>query len=382
MKTKSKKKNILFSLIAFFISIIAILAISEIFLRLVPISGIRYDVKKYDTLTGGGFYPNSTNFYRNTRGDFVKRKINRWGYYDKDYAKEKKKDFIRIGFFGDSYTQAIQVPLEETFHYLIQDRLKKNKIETLSFGVSGYSTYQSYLTYNKWVDFFDLDVIVYVFFGNDLGDQIKVIRKTPYRPYPYLENNKLKVDNSFKELRKNRTKFYFKFFDYLTSKFLVFATLSERIKLLNQEGVDININNEKRVINDTNIKHGTIIYPPDLDVGDKPSVWPDSLKFNAMKLEETVILNWKKHVEKNQKDFLILYIPSDIDKPTMEQDTWKPWLENFCLKNEITFIDPTSNLIKIQESGNDVFYDHFTKYGHKATAQNFTEWWLKNSLKR
>ncbi len=382
MTEKPRKKKMLFSIITFFISLIIILLFSEIFLRLVPIPGIRFDVKKYDTLTGGGFYPNSTNFYRNARGDFVKRKISKWGYYDKDFKREKKDNYTRIGFFGDSYTQAIQVPLNETFHNLIGEKLKAYNIETLSFGVSGYSTYQSYLTYTKWKDFFDIDVVVYVFFENDLGDQIKEIRKSPYRPYPYLKNDSLKVDNSFKVLRKNRTKFYFKFLDYLTSKSLLLSTLSERIQLLNQHGVDININNDNNFSLNAKKKTGETLFPPDLDVGDKPSVWPNTLKAKAINLEERVILNWKNQVTREQKEFIVLYIPSDIENPTIEQDTWKPWLEKFCKQNEITFIDPTTSLSEMKKSGNDVFYDHFTKFGHMAVAQNFTDWCLKNYVKK
>ena len=93
---------------------------------------------KYDTITGSGNYPNSTNIYRNDRGDFVERKINKWGYYDKNYNKNKEDNYIRIGFFGDSFTQVIQVPLKETYHSIIGDSLRKYKIEMLSFGVSGF----------------------------------------------------------------------------------------------------------------------------------------------------------------------------------------------------------------------------------------------------
>lgn len=369
----SKKKRILFSLLTIFISIIIIFAISEIILRIAPIPGIKYDVSKFDTLTGGGYYPNSTNFYRNDRGDFVKRKINKWGYYDKNYDKEKEGGYIRIGFFGDSYTQAIQVPLKETFHCIIGDSLRKYKIETLSFGVSGHSTFQSYLTCEKWTDFFNLDVIVYVFCENDLGDQIEIVKKAPTIPYPIFENNQLIIDNSFKGLRKNRTKFYFKFFDYLTSKSLVFATISERLRLLFQHGIKVNVNEEDRFMK--NVQNDTITtkYPPHLGQGDNPSLWPDSLRFLATNLGEYILLNWKNQIEKKHKEFLVLYTPKDIKTPTSEQDTWKPWLEKFCLQNEIIFIDPTNNLLNMELNGNEVFYDHYTKFGHQAVAKEFVE---------
>ena len=93
---------------------------------------------------------------------------------------------------------------------------------------------------------------------------------------------------------------------------------------------------------------------------------------------KAVLLNWKNQTEKKQKDFFVLYTPNDIETPTYEQDTWKPWLEKFCLQNKIPFIDPRDNLLRIQLNGNDVFYDHYTKFGHDAVAQEFIEWYLIN----
>ena len=379
---RSKKKGILFSLLTFIISIIIILVVSEIALRIIPIPGIRYNVMRYDSLVGSGFYPNAINFYRNDRGDFVKRKINKWGYFDKEYNQEKNKETIRIGFFGDSYTQAIQVPLEETFHYIIGDSLKKQKVETLSFGQSGFSTFQSYLTCNKWMDFFNLDVIVYVFFENDLGDQIEIIKKRPSIPYPIIENDQLVTDNSFKEVRKSKSQFYYTFFDYLTSNFLVFATLSERISLLREYGIKVKVTEEDRFMQTSQNEKGKTKYPPNLDQGDSPSQWPDSLRILATNLEKQVLLNWKSEIEKKQKGFLILYTPSDIKTPTSEQDTWKPWLEKFCIQNEIPFIDPTDNLLRAQLNGEEIFYDHYTKFGHQAVSNKFISWFFTDSMPR
>jgi hypothetical protein len=175
MKTNSndkklpKTKKTSFIILSIFIGFILFLFISEIILQIVPIPGIQFDVAKSNTLVGGGYYPNSTQTYRNDRGDFVRRKINQWGYPDKNYKKEKADDVFRIGFLGDSYTQAIQVPLEQTFFRLIEDSLKNYNIECLAFGISGFSTLQSYLTCRKWIDFFDLDMVVYVFCENDLA---------------------------------------------------------------------------------------------------------------------------------------------------------------------------------------------------------------------
>jgi hypothetical protein len=375
----SRIRQVLFSLIAIVLVIFLFLIIAEVFLRIVPIPGIRYDVSRYDTLTGSGFYPNTVNFYRNDRGDFVKRRTNKWGYFDKGYKKEKRDGITRIGFFGDSFTQAIQVPLEETFHYLIGDSLKTRNVESLSFGVSGFSTYLSYLTYQKWANFFDIDEVVYVFYENDIGDQIKEIKKYPNMPYPYIEDNQLKSDHSFVAKNKYRTKFYYRFYDYLTSKFLVIATISERLKLLTRHGVMINVNEEDRYLRTNEEELNRIKYPPELELGDNPSVWPDSIKDHATQLAEKIILEWRDDAIAANRKFYIIYTPKDITNPTFDQDTWKPWIVNFCMDNNIILIDPTSELNKMERNGNEVFYDHYTGYGHAAVTNEFIRCWINKT---
>ena len=375
-KKMSKKRKFLFSLIVFFISIFIILAISEIVLRVVPIPGVKYNLAKYDSLTGYGYYPNTTNIYRNDRGDYAKRSINEWGYFDKNYTQKKKAGYVRIGFFGDSFTQAAQVPLEQTFHYLIGDSLKGQKIETLSFGVSGYSTYQAYLTSNKWADFFDIDIVVYVFFENDPGDQIESIKKEPTFPYPLLTDGHITVDNSFRELGKHKTKLYYRIFDYLTANFLVFSTMSDRIKLLSKHGVQVTVNEKDRLLKNAATDSTVKIYPPNLDLTDPPSLWPDSLRTFAMDLEKAVLLNWKDQLAKKNKKLVVLYTPNKVKVPATAQNSWKPFLQNLCLENQISFIDPTDELIKTEQNGFETFYDHYTKFGHQAVCRVFASWYL------
>lgn len=369
MKINNWQKSIILCLLSGVLTLLFI----ELLLRLIPIPGIRFDVSKTNSLTGLGHYPNSKNFYRNDRGDFVIREINQWGFYDKKIRKIKEKGYYRIGFFGDSFTKAIQVPLEETFYYLINDKLKTYNVETLSFGVSGFSTLQSYLTCKKWVDFFDLDMIVYVFYENDLGDQIRDIKKSAKIPYPILKDDKLTIDNSFREVIKHRDKFYFRFFDFLNSKSLFFATISERIKLLSKHGIKLKVSEEDRYMRVK--KNVGIKYPPNLNQGDSPSTWPESLRNKAMKLGEFIILQWKREISDRSKEFVILYTPKDIETPTNKQDSWKPWLEKFCTNADIPFIDPTINLLKMENSNRSVFYDHYTKHGHIAVANTFIEWY-------
>ena len=366
------KRN-LFRTITFLLPVVLFFVISEFLLRALPIPGIRYNIAKYDSLTGGGFYPHSVNIYRNDRGDFVKRKLNRWGYYDVDHSQEKPADVMRIGFFGDSFVESVQVPLDTTFPYLVNEDFTEKKIETLCFGVGGFSTFQSYLNSARWTDFFDIDLVIYVFVENDLGDQIKPIKRSNAIPYPVVKNGRLVADNSFRKHGEHRAKWYYDFFDYLTSKSLVLSTLSERIKLISKYGVNINMEEEDRYLggNDKKLNDGQ--FPKQ---GDSPAIWPDTLRNYATQLGEKVISEWHDNLSQQDRKFAVLYIPKarELGKSTENQNTWKPWLVDLCEREQIPFIDPSKELLSARETGKEVYYDHFTVEGHKAVSKAMLHW--------
>jgi len=119
------------------------------------------------------------------------------------------------------------------------------------------------------------------------------------------------------------------------------------------------------------------------DSNDLPSTWPDSWREHAEKLGETVISKWEDEVCAQLRKFTILYVPraSEMEKDTKNQDSWKFWLESLCSKENIMFIDPTPELLKVRLSGGNVFYDHFSKEGHLAFADAFVKWFKKDSSK-
>lgn len=373
----SRKKILSFRLLSVVLIFFIIIFIGEILLRLIPIPGIEFNTAKYDQLTGVGYYPNSLVHYRNDRGEFVKRKVNSWGYLDIEHNKEKKHGSYRIGFFGDSYTEAKQVPIENVFFRIIEKELNEYDVETLSFGISGYGTLHSFLNSTRWSDFFDLDLIVYVFVENDLGDQISTIRREPNLPYAILDGDDFTVDNSFREKNKFKNTRFFRFMDYINANSLLTSTLSQRLKLLLLYGIKTKVTKEDREMS-ANYDQNTSDKIP--DQGDLPSTWPKLLYNYAIKLGSSVILKWEKEIDHKSKKYAILYVPrqSEYQKDTKHQDSWKPWLESFTSENNITFIDSTSCLVKMQNSGKDVFYDHFTKEGHKAFADAFVTWFKNN----
>jgi hypothetical protein len=218
-------KNRFFLVITVISTTIFIFLLSELLLRILPIPGIQFNVAKYDNVTGAIHYPNSTMTYRGLNGSFIERSINRFGYLDVNHNKSKENNIYRIGFFGDSYTEAKQVSIDKTFFSVIETQLEAYNVETLAFGISGYSTLQSYLTSLKYTDYFDLDMVVYVFVENDLGNQIQEINRNLNQPYAVLKNNELVIDNSFRERNNYRESSVIKIIDFLTANSLLMSTL-------------------------------------------------------------------------------------------------------------------------------------------------------------
>ncbi len=373
-----KKGFFLFLTLLFSLLIFSILG--ETILRVFSIPGVQFNVSKYDPLVGGGLYPHSTNIYRNDRGDFAERGINQWGYLDIKHRKEKTKHTYRIGFFGDSYTQASQVPIEQTFFRLIENNLNTDQnynVECLAFGINGFSTFQSYLNSERWVDFFNLDMIIYVFCENDIGDQIKSIKGEDGIPYPLLIQDGFIIDTTFYHIGKSKESFHFKLVDYMTSHSLLAATIIGRLKLLFKYGIKTEMEESARMMSGS--KNSSLINKIP-NQNDLPSLWPDSLKNHALNVESVVIRTWRDSIIKRNKVFAITYVPreKEISKDSSDQDTWKSWLESFCAEQDIIFIDPTQELLDMFGRGNEIYYDHFTKYGHIAFGDAFIKWFKNN----
>lgn len=367
-KRTRKPRRILFILMMLILDVAVIWILGEIVLRLIPIPGIYYNVYRYDPQVGGGLYPHTTEIYRDYQGNFIKRKVNRWGYLDKDHSPQKPAGIYRIGFFGDSFSQARHVPLEQTFFRIIENQL--DSVETIAIGIRGYSMLQSYLNYRRWSPFFDMDMIVYVFVENDLGDQLPEVDHSGDKPYPVLTADGFKIDYSFRERNRHKTRGIYPIVDFLSARSLFFATVSERLKLLIHYGIKIRLNEDERIMatgKDKTCERSST---------DLPSTWPQDLKTKALQTGAAVLSRWRAEVAAQKKAFVVLYVPREVEfkKPTRQQDSWKLWLENFCKKKGIVFIDPSDKMIATEKAGQRVFYDHFTKTGHQAFAQAFIEW--------
>jgi hypothetical protein len=379
MTTQLKfNQEIILSLITGFFSISICLVICELFLRFVPIPGIEMrsaiefdsDVNLYT------YAPNTRILKWNGRKELIKRKVNSKGYLDSEHVTEKPKNIYRIGFFGDSYVEASQVALENTFFKIIEKNLRDFKInaETLAFGTTGHGTIHSYLKSKKYTPYYNLDMVVYVFCENDLGDQIEEIKQADFLPYVNLIHDQLIID--YEATIKSRNKYSWgpvKTFFYSNS--ILFQNISRRLTLIKRYGIKITVN-KNEIGMATKSSRQTIPNQNDL-----PSSWPEFYRSKAMLLGEKVIALWSNEIKSQGKRFAILYIPRETEwqKDTTDQDSWKNWLKEYCKKLDIDFIDPAESFITMYTIGKAVYDGHFSIYGHQAFAEAFVKWFANNN---
>lgn len=367
---------------------LAALGIAEVVLRLIPIPGIAYHSFYYDPVTGGKFYPHSTLMYRSPDGVQITRRANAWGFPDVEHELAPAPGTLRVGFFGDSYTDARQVPLEDTFFRLIEDDLNARipelvgetnrrgepvrHVETIAFGVTGRSTLQSYLECTQWMEKANLDAVVYVFVENDPGDNIQPMRGSDEVPVAELAGDSFVVDTAFNQRYGHKNSWWHRAMQRIKANSLVVSTLEGRLKLLKRHGVKRTVTEADRV---GGVGGGGVTMVP--------SAWPQNLVEDAWTLVERILDTWSRYVESSGREFVIMRVPREevVAAPLEGQDSWAPRLHAYCGRRGIPLVDPTSGMVPHIKAGEKVYYDHFTPLGHRVFADAFVEYWLERDLR-
>src|SRR6266550_1459256 len=180
------------------------LIIAEVSLRLI---GYSYpEFYQLDQSRGYCLRPGVEGWYRKEGGSYVR--INSDGLRDREHTKTKPADTIRIAVIGDSYAEALQVPMEAAFWSVMENRLQRcagvsgKPVEVLNFGVSGYGTAQELITLREHVWAYSPDlVLLAVTTNNDITDNSRVLKRTDDAPYYVYRGAQLTLDDSFKNSR-------------------------------------------------------------------------------------------------------------------------------------------------------------------------------------
>src|SRR3989442_3392601 len=75
----------------------------------------------FEDETGWTLRPNVSGWFRKEGAAYVS--INSAGMRDREHTLAKPANTYRIAILGDSFAEALQVPLEHTFWHVLEDRL-------------------------------------------------------------------------------------------------------------------------------------------------------------------------------------------------------------------------------------------------------------------
>ena len=181
--------------LTYFASLVVGLVCAEGLLR---VMGNRFATSFYviDADLGWALRPNAEG--DSVEESVVRVKINAAGMRDdREHALDKPAGVYRIAILGDSFAEAMQVPLQQTFSKLMEkDTCRGRAVEVLNFGVQGYGTAQELLTWRLRTSKYSPDAVVLLFYtGNDIYNNHQMLNPTNADAAPYfvIDNGSLRL---------------------------------------------------------------------------------------------------------------------------------------------------------------------------------------------
>lgn len=181
------------------ITLLSMLLVGECGLRIVGYENPSF--YRYDDRRGWALRPGAEGWWRSEGESYVV--INSRGLRDREHGLDKPEGSLRVAVLGDSFAEALQVPMEDAFWAHLEKglagcpRFAGKQVEVVNFGVSSYGTANEYLTLDE-VWRYSPDVVLLAFLtANDvLDNSIELDPLTGPRPYYRLENGALVLDSS------------------------------------------------------------------------------------------------------------------------------------------------------------------------------------------
>ena len=175
-----------------------------------------------DREVGFSLRPDAEGWWRKEGVTYVR--INSQGMRDREHAIAKPTDTVRIAVLGDSFAEALQVPMEKAFWAVMEPSLSKCaapglKVEPLNFGVSGFSTARELILLRQRVWQYSPDIVLLlVTTRNDVRDNSRALSPYANTALPYFDyrGGSLKLDDS--RLQARSRSLYFRVKQSVTGK--------------------------------------------------------------------------------------------------------------------------------------------------------------------
>jgi len=207
-----QKPTLVWRLALILAGILTALGIAEVVVRVFELAPAEFYV--YDSYVGWKLKPDASGWQTQEGRAFIQ--VNQDGFRGPNYAFTKPPGTLRIAVLGDSFTEARQVALEDTFCAVAQHRLQAqcpfvivgngprqrlfSHVEVMNFGCDGYGTTQELVALRHWVWRYSPDVVVLAFFnGNDVRNNSVVLEGDKCRPFFVHRGGQLGLGGPFED---------------------------------------------------------------------------------------------------------------------------------------------------------------------------------------
>ncbi|MBD1883266.1 SGNH/GDSL hydrolase family protein [Microcoleus vaginatus] len=249
--------------------------------------------------------------------------VNSEGLRDREHTKAKPPNTLRVAVVGDSFTEAIHVPVEQTFWSKLERKLSncqavkgRKNVEVINFGVQGYGTAQELMMLRKKVWDYSPDIVILAFFiGNDVINNSLKLEYDRYRPFfAYDASGKLVPDMSFRNLAPlDRNERAVSFVDRMPSLIVNNSRILQVIK-------KVDLDRKKRELSEefTDLSSQNFKEPQD-------AAWQE-----AWRVTEGLIVTMRNEIVQKNADFLLVTIGDAMQVRPEGQER-----KNFIRKNNI-----------------------------------------------
>jgi len=344
-------------------------------------------------------------YYRHTKEGFSEGYYNSHGFRDYERTLEKPPGVFRILVLGDSYTEALQVQLEESFTALLEKALNEQpsdtRFEVLSLGHGGFGTAEELVRYLNFGRAFNPDLVVVAFTTrNDFLDNSKFLsREAAGFYYAFDHNRKLVLDRSLIDAYDRSLTFPKRIFQELKTKSHLLALISERIYLLRRQLLETRTEEaygDAQSAVDEKPKGLSLFSDLNIYRRDLPPPWKE-----AVEITKEILLEFKRSVEEQGDRFLLVGLSGAPqvhhqlgnrlkNQYRIEFDYEQPdgILEEFARENGVWFLKlmPTfrdyhlKTGVYLHGFGGPSEEGHWNQAGHRLAAEEIYKFLKENRL--
>ena len=273
------------------------LLLCEVILRVAGYSRPNFYVR--DPVRGSSLRPGAEDWWTKEGRSYVR--INSDGLRDREHAKAKPANTVRIAVLGDSFAEAMQVPMEKTFWAIMEAKLRECKVlqdqnvEVINFGVAGYGTAQELLTLRQKVWDYSPDIVLLtVTTLNDISDNSRALKQADEIPYFVFSDGKLVLDDSFHNSRIYRQRESPESLRWFRDRSRLLQAVSEAVYAISTGRRSRSAQNGSSASGEPGIDYAIFHEPRD-------PVWSD-----AWRVTEALIVQMRDEVKERQAKFFVV----------------------------------------------------------------------------